>query len=258
MNPDCDIIRDLMPMCIDKTASEKSREMVEAHVAQCPPCQKVYAEMNVEAKTDLPAQPATPEFTQTVRRMRSHRKRRTWLTIALSVLTAVCLCLAGMWGYQWYYQANILFAPGSISAVTTADGMVLLRLSDVPEDTVLFVKLRRAECPQSAEAQYDVYFHAYATRHDLHRSSGTTLYFFLNGSISAGNVRLVSYGQETDVCRMLLGNGNGGGRVFYLSGDALETVEIRGEQLKTPAEVHFDSSNLVMSVVTPTPAPTAE
>lgn len=258
MNPDCDIIRDLMPMCIDKTASEKSREMVEAHMAQCPPCQKVYAEMNVETKTDLPAQPATAEFTQTVRRMRNHRKRRTWLTIALSVLTAVCLCLAGMWGYQWYYQANILFAPGSISAVTTADGMVLLRLSDVPEDTVLFVKLRPAERPQSAEAQYDVYFHAYATRHDLHRSSGTTLYFFLNGSISAGNVRLVSSGQETDVCRMLLGNGNGGGRVFYLSGDALETVEIRGEQLKTPAEVHFEPGNLTMSAVTPTPAPTAE
>ncbi|MDR0929774.1 MAG: zf-HC2 domain-containing protein [Oscillospiraceae bacterium] len=44
----CGIARDLMPLVIDGVAGEASRTLVEAHLEECPDCQRVMADMSVE------------------------------------------------------------------------------------------------------------------------------------------------------------------------------------------------------------------
>ncbi|MBR3629256.1 MAG: zf-HC2 domain-containing protein [Oscillospiraceae bacterium] len=45
MKTDCEIIRDLMPLCAEQIASDKSRLLVEEHLAECPDCREAYAAM---------------------------------------------------------------------------------------------------------------------------------------------------------------------------------------------------------------------
>ncbi|MBR3174913.1 MAG: zf-HC2 domain-containing protein, partial [Oscillospiraceae bacterium] len=41
MKYDCDVIRDLLPLYADKACSERSREMVEGHLEECPDCRNM-------------------------------------------------------------------------------------------------------------------------------------------------------------------------------------------------------------------------
>ena len=41
MKYDCDVIRDLLPLYADKACSEKSRDMVEEHLEECPDCRNM-------------------------------------------------------------------------------------------------------------------------------------------------------------------------------------------------------------------------
>ena len=42
MDKNCDIIRDLMPACIENTASEASQQAVMTHISTCEECRKIY------------------------------------------------------------------------------------------------------------------------------------------------------------------------------------------------------------------------
>lgn len=42
---ECNVVRDLMPLCIDGAVSEESQRLVEAHTADCSECAGVYSEM---------------------------------------------------------------------------------------------------------------------------------------------------------------------------------------------------------------------
>ena len=47
---ECNVVRDLMPLVLDRAASDESRELVEDHISSCGECRKQYDAM----KTDLP------------------------------------------------------------------------------------------------------------------------------------------------------------------------------------------------------------
>lgn len=49
----CEIIRDLMPLYIDKLTSEVTNEVIEEHLRSCGSCQKFYEEMSIEMKDEL-------------------------------------------------------------------------------------------------------------------------------------------------------------------------------------------------------------
>ncbi len=42
---DCNIIKDLIPLCIDGCCSEESRKIVEEHMASCAECRKLFEDM---------------------------------------------------------------------------------------------------------------------------------------------------------------------------------------------------------------------
>lgn len=41
MTFDCDVVRDLLPLYVDEACSEKSRDMVETHLQECPACRDI-------------------------------------------------------------------------------------------------------------------------------------------------------------------------------------------------------------------------
>ena len=49
-NNECNVVHDLIPLVIDRVASDESRELVETHISVCEDCRKKYDAM----KADLP------------------------------------------------------------------------------------------------------------------------------------------------------------------------------------------------------------
>ncbi len=43
---DCNIIKDLIPLCIDDCCSEESAKIVKEHIENCPDCKAIYDSMN--------------------------------------------------------------------------------------------------------------------------------------------------------------------------------------------------------------------
>lgn len=54
MKIDCDVIRDLLPLYADEACSEKSRELVSAHLQDCPSCREMLQKLKeTEIEEDL-------------------------------------------------------------------------------------------------------------------------------------------------------------------------------------------------------------
>lgn len=261
MKHDCDIVRDLMPMCIDGTASDKARTMVEEHVQECPPCDRIYAEMKGETKIELPVQSAAPEFATTVKKMQKHRKRRTWLTLLLGVIIAAVVAFAGFAGYFWYCVDMAPLETANLSVVTTGDGMALIRATNLPRSAALQLMASEMTSPEAAAGLYEVTVKLYATRFDARHRGGGEIYFVI-GSTEEGRIYVESDGrQEVPVYSMLYGRTDGSGKVFYLSGeDEIATVSIKGAHLKSPESANvtgYYSPGEIYPFVTVTPMPMA-
>ena len=48
----CEIIRDLIPLYLDKVCSEDSRKLVEEHLAECSECRKYMKELETELEAE--------------------------------------------------------------------------------------------------------------------------------------------------------------------------------------------------------------
>ena len=54
MNKDCEVIRDLLPLYADEVCSERSRELIEEHLHECPDCSAMLEKLRThEIETDL-------------------------------------------------------------------------------------------------------------------------------------------------------------------------------------------------------------
>lgn len=95
MKQECDVVQDLMLMCIDGTASEKSHEIVAAHVAECQPCAGVYEELKQQVHVVTSDSGACKSFDDTVRRLRRVKRRRFLLSVAAVVLIGLLVLAIG-------------------------------------------------------------------------------------------------------------------------------------------------------------------
>lgn len=100
MKLECEVVRDLMPMVLDGTASEKSRAMVEEHTAECDPCREMFAEMRQEIDTKAERQ----RDTKLIRRLRRRRLMRRALLVLLSVTSCLVLAFFGKQTWDYYYD----------------------------------------------------------------------------------------------------------------------------------------------------------
>lgn len=87
---ECNIVRDLMPLVLDRVASDESREMVEEHITACGECRKQYedmkAEMPEETRTEFEEDQA--QFISAVRKVKRQKRRRR----IIALVTAAVIC----------------------------------------------------------------------------------------------------------------------------------------------------------------------
>lgn len=260
MKLDCEVVRDLMPMCIDGTASEKTKTMVDEHVAECPPCEKVYNEMKGETQMELPVQPAAPEFATAVKKIKKRRKRRTWLILLTGIVLAAAVAWLGFYGYYWYFVEHIRLEEAQLAVVTSADGMGLIHASNVPKSAYMVIRLDEMVYPESAKGQCEAYVYLSATRHQARNAAGDV--YFVVGNVEEDQVLTHDeWGNEVPVYRMLLTRMDESGQVFYIRGeDELKTVSIRGAQLKSPERIYYRDDRTYQSkpfaALTPLPMKT--
>lgn len=104
MKHECDIVRDLMPLVADGTASEKSRAMVDEHMDECEPCREMFDEMRQEVKTEAPKAQAE----KLVKKLRRYRMLRRVLLVLLGVVMSAVLVIAGQRLWLYYFEADVV------------------------------------------------------------------------------------------------------------------------------------------------------
>lgn len=91
---DCNVIRDLMPLVLDRVASDESRGLVEEHMETCEECRKEYEKMKADMPQETLAeyeeeQRTIVEALKTTRATQRKRKRRKLILVFVVAFVAV-------------------------------------------------------------------------------------------------------------------------------------------------------------------------
>ena len=106
-----DIIRDLMPLCIDGIASEKSQEAVEDHIAECPECKSEWEQMksSIPPCENIPLPEDTAKYTETAKRVQKHNR---WMLLKVTCAVIAALFIISMIGN---YRDGARFTPKGLA-----------------------------------------------------------------------------------------------------------------------------------------------
>ncbi len=99
----CEMIRDLMPLCIDNEASNDSLQAVTAHMAECKSCEDYYRLMRKEVITDGVTDTKTTEYLILAQKI---RKRNMFKRLALAFTCSMFLWLCVNYAEGYRYQAE--------------------------------------------------------------------------------------------------------------------------------------------------------
>ena len=107
-NNDCNIVRDLMPLVLDRVASDESRGLVEEHMETCEECRKEYEKMKADMPQETLAeyeeeQRTIVEALKTTRATQRKRKRRKLILVFVVAFVAV---MAAGFLMTWLDQGN--------------------------------------------------------------------------------------------------------------------------------------------------------
>lgn len=128
---ECNVVRDLMPLMLDRVASEDSREIVETHIASCEECRKQYDAM----KADLPEKTRTEfeeeqkQFTDALKAVKKKKLRRRIRLIALAALACMAAVLIGLFAYDalfWKMTVPVDNQYYSLSMCVTRNGQYVI------------------------------------------------------------------------------------------------------------------------------------
>ncbi|MBQ8148140.1 MAG: zf-HC2 domain-containing protein [Lachnospiraceae bacterium] len=112
MKIDCEVIQDLLPLYVEKIASEKSEKLIEEHFIECENCKKKYAEMKMpEPQLELKQEPAE-NFQKYIQK----KKRKTVWKVILIVLGAVVASMTAE-AIVWMGIFGLLIADSSMASV---------------------------------------------------------------------------------------------------------------------------------------------
>lgn len=88
MKHECNVARDLMPLCIDGAASEESQQVVDEHVAECGECADFLAQLLAELPTPMSTQ-EQEQLNAVARKIKHRRIRRTLIAAVLVIMMGV-------------------------------------------------------------------------------------------------------------------------------------------------------------------------
>ena len=100
---DCNVVRDLMPLVLDRVASDESRGLVEEHMASCGECRKQYeamkADMPEETRTEYEEEQRT--IVEALRAVKRQKKKRTVRKVTLLAVICILAVFCGGLLFTW-------------------------------------------------------------------------------------------------------------------------------------------------------------
>lgn len=90
----CEVVRDLLPLYIDKLTSEESNKEIEKHLKNCKECYQYYQEMmgEIGVLAEIPKEEA--EDVKVIKKIKKRSRKKLIIAVlgtALAVLAAVIL-----------------------------------------------------------------------------------------------------------------------------------------------------------------------
>ena len=95
----CDMVKDLMPLCLDQEATEASEQTVIEHLAECRECSKYYETLGKEWKPMEEQSDKDNKYVQLAAKIRK-RKKLTAVAVTLFVWIFCFACLNYALGYR--------------------------------------------------------------------------------------------------------------------------------------------------------------
>lgn len=129
MTGECNVARDLMPLCIDGAASKESEAYVEAHVSECEACRAYYDGMRARLPESVrrQAEAEGEAFAQTAARMRRRRKIRRTILCALAVTLVAALAVGVIGVYRMDYTMPASWYDVTVSQLEDGGVVVTFR-----------------------------------------------------------------------------------------------------------------------------------
>ena len=128
---DCHIVRDLIPLVLDRAASDESRTLVQDHIEACEACRKQYDEM----KSALPDaardeyEREQQSFVGALKAVRRARLKRRAIAVALAAVICLAAAFGGLLLYDrlcWKQTVPVDNGLYSLSAARLSDGRVII------------------------------------------------------------------------------------------------------------------------------------
>ncbi|MBE5804899.1 MAG: zf-HC2 domain-containing protein [Clostridiales bacterium] len=170
----CAVTRDLMPLCIDGTASDASQRRVKKHVKDCPPCATVYQEMQTQIDLDVPDQQEAQQFDTAVKKVKHKHAWRKVRNVLLGIVMALVVCAGLAYGYYWYFVEEVPLPVDlyqmelTLNTSSSQANPVIIRTENMPKPAKLHIEVRKNGTVMDANQQIrpnrEMYIWATTTR----------------------------------------------------------------------------------------------
>ena len=119
----CEIIRDLILLCVDHMASQESESLVKDHLKTCEGCRNYYDALKTELET-MPTLPSREQDARELKQFKHFLSVKKWQTV-LAAMAGLLLLLVGTITYMNPKGRYIDYDEARLSVITEDQDMVL-------------------------------------------------------------------------------------------------------------------------------------
>ena len=149
---DCNVIRDLMPLVLDRVASDESRGLVEEHMETCEECRTEYEKMKADMPQETLAEYEEEQRTivEALKKAKRQKRMRLFRRIVLPVVLSIAVLIGGLmlYGYLFVWPSvpveNDLY---TLSLAQLKDGTIDVTV----EEYALIAYARSTVCSERTE-----------------------------------------------------------------------------------------------------------
>ena len=222
----CDITRDLLPLYIDSSCSEDSREFVETHMAGCDACRAIHEATGKTVQVILSRQKVKESF-DTFRR--HARIKRTQLIAACVMLSLVLLSSVLYPAVERYLGDPIpaRIEPFEAKVSRLSDGSLHIRLTYTEED-VYIISQNVYEHPDEENTLCIEFGHTRLNDMDPNLKNGGSWHTFLvltDESAPLYDLKKTPWDQYTHSYDKVILTGTDGERVIWQEGDDIPDAD---------------------------------
>lgn len=131
MKKQCSVVRDLMPLVLDRVASDDSRELIENHLNACEECRKQYNDMkaNLPEESRAAYEADQRQFVEAMKAVKKKRLQRRLLSLGVAFICCVVAAFGGLFAYDrlfWQYTVPVDNTLYTLSLCQLANGNILV------------------------------------------------------------------------------------------------------------------------------------